>query len=362
MRIALLNLQYDNNYGGNLQRFALMKVLQNLGHDVTHINLRFNYNPQPWYRKIIRFPRRILYKLIKDWGASVFPEYHKQKQYEQQCEITDAFYYRYIKHTKKICYKKELYKQLGYDLYIVGSDQVWRKKIAEIYGIDTFFFDFLPQYCNRIAYGVSFGTDSNELTDADIKRLSPLYEHFKAVSVREPSGLQLIDSYGWNKQKVDWVVDPTLLLDRNDYKKLITDGETIKPKGNMFCYILDDTEDKQELIRTEAQKRHLKPFCLGLSEPAPIEQWLRNFSDSEFVITDSYHGLVFSIIFNKPFILIRNQFRGNTRFDAIFELCDLHSDDGSNLDWHAVNEKIAQKRDFSIQWIKNAINDLQITQ
>ena len=54
MRIALLNLQYDNNYGGNLQRFALMKVLQSMGHDVTHINLRFNFNPQPWYRKIIR--------------------------------------------------------------------------------------------------------------------------------------------------------------------------------------------------------------------------------------------------------------------------------------------------------------------
>ena len=299
---------------------------------------------------------------MKDWNASVFPEYHRQKQYEHLCEKTDAFYYRYIKHTKKILYKKELYKQLGYDLYIVGSDQVWRKKIAAIYGIDTFFFDFLPQYSSRIAYGVSFGTDSNELTDADIKRLLPLYEHFKAVSVREPSGLQLIDSYGWNKQKVDWVVDPTLLLDRNDYKKLITDGKTIKPKGNMFCYILDNSEDKQEIIRAEAQKRHLKPFCLGLSEPASIEQWLRNFSDSEFVITDSYHGLVFSIIFNKPFILIRNQFRGNTRFNAIFELCDLHSDDGSNLDWHVVNEKIAQKRDFSIQWIKNAINDLQITQ
>lgn len=355
MRIALLNLQYDNNYGGNLQRYALMTVLERMGHDVTHLNLRFNFNPQPWYVKFKRLPRRVIYKLLKNRDIDIFPEYHRQKEYEQQCLVTDQFYNKYIKHTKIIDGKEKLRKQRRYDLYLVGSDQVWRKTIAAVYGIDTFFFDFLTDNSRRIAYGVSFGTDTDELNEDDKRRLTPLYEKFEAVSVREPSGLELLQLYGWTKPQAEWVLDPTLLLSRKDYEVLISAGNTVKPKGELFCYILDASEEKRKFIEQQAKKHKLVPFVLGLSGGDSIEQWLRSFSDAKLIITDSYHGLVFSIIFNKPFILIRNKFRGNARFDAIFEVCNIHSDDGTQIDWMEVNHRVEQKREFALKWLNNNI-------
>lgn len=355
MKIALLNLQYDNNYGGNLQRYALMEVLERMGHDVTHLNLRFNFNPQPWYVKLKRIPRRVIYKLFKNRHIDIFPEYHQQKEYEQQCSVTDLFYNRYIKHTRIIDSKEKLRKQQGYDLYLVGSDQVWRKTIAAVYGIDTFFFDFLTENCRRVAYGVSFGTAVSELNEDDKRRLMSLYKKFEAVSVREPSGLQLLQSYGWTNPKAEWVLDPTLLLRKEDYEALIDEGNTVKSKGDLFCYILDNSKEKRKLIEEQANERRLVPFVLGLSDRVSIEQWLRSFVDAKLIITDSYHGLVFSIIFNRPFILMRNKFRGNARFDAIFETCNISSDDGTQLDWIEINKNIEEKREFSLNWLSKKI-------
>ena len=357
MKIALLNLQYDNNYGGNLQRYALMKVLQDMGHDVTHLNLRFNFNPQPWYIKLKRIPRRILYKLFRNRHIDIFPEYNRQKLYEQQCSTTDIFYNRYIKHTPIIDSKKKLQSFLGYDLYFVGSDQVWRKTIAAIYGISTFFFDYLPKDITspRIAYGVSLGTDENELNKQDLNDLTPLYHKFEAVSVREESALKLLESYKWNSPKPIQVLDPTLLLDKTDYNILITNGETHPLAGNLFCYILDMTDEKQKIIDKISKQKDLKPFFINIKQPQPpIEQWLRSFRDSEYIITDSYHGLVFATIYNKPFILIQNAFRGNARFDSLFKTLYI----GTSIEnpiWDCVNQNINYWRDISINFLNNSL-------
>lgn len=357
MKIALLNLQYDNNYGGNLQRYALITILQRVGYDVTHLNLRFNFNPLPWYRMAYIYAKRIVKRVFGYKNVSVFPERRNQKQYEDSCKVTDAFYYRYIPHTKVIGSKKALSRYTDYDAFVVGSDQVWRKMIAKIYGIDTFFFDYLQETikAKRIAYGASLGTDENELDDDDLARLTPLYKRFDAVSVREDTSLRLFEEYGWTSPQAKWVLDPTLLLEKEDYLQLIKDGNTIPSEGSMFCYILDDTEEKTIIINEEAGERNLTPFQIGLKGQASIEQWLRSFADAEFIVTDSYHGLVFSVIFNKPFRLIRNQFRGAARFDAIFKACGITSDNGSNLNWTEINSNLNNMKSFSREWLKQNI-------
>ena len=353
MRIALLNLPYDNNYGGNLQLYALMKVLQDMGHDVTHVNLRFSFY-LPWYKKPFSYTKRVILKYILGRNVKINQEFYSRRQYEGRCAVTEPFYQRYIKHTEPITDLKKLKKLHGFDAFVVGSDQVWRKNIAGKY-LNTMFLDFLPVDTNvkRIAYGVSLGVAENELSQEEIKRLSELYSRFDAVSVREDSALSLFKAYNWTNPKAMQVLDPSLLLNKEDYMQLISGASTVPSEGNLFCYILDKTEKKSQLIKQKAEELQLKPFELGLTDdkPASIEQWLRSFADAEYVITDSYHGLVFSIIFNKPFHLIRNKFRGNARFDSVMDLFNLSEE----FNWSKISQIMYSKNKESLKFLEASI-------
>ena len=354
MKIALLNLPYDNNYGGNLQRYALMKVLQDMGHDVTHLNLRFDHSLS-WYKKPYSYTKRIILKYGLGRDVRINQEKYSKEQYEKCCMITEPFYQEYIKHTEPIYKLSELKKYSNFDAYVVGSDQVWRKKIANRYLL-SMFLDFLPKDCKvkRIAYGVSLGVAENELSVGEISQLSELYKRFDAVSVREKSALSLFDTYGWINPKARTVLDPTLLLDKSDYQELIRNTKTEPSNGNMFCYILDNTEEKQKIVDDLAKRKGLTPFRVALdgNHNISVEQWLRSFDDAEYVITDSYHGLLFSIIFRKPFYLMKNPKRGNARFNHIISDLGLNNNDDIN-DWRNIQLILSRKRLISINFLRS---------
>ncbi len=357
MRIALLNLPYDNNYGGNLQRYALMKVLQEMGHDVTHLNLRFLYH-QSWYKVPYFYTKRFILKYLLGRDVRINQEKFSREQYEERCTITEPFYQRYIKHTEPIYKLSDLKQYTDFDAYVVGSDQVWRKKIANRY-LSSMFLDFLPKdsKAKRIAYGVSLGVAENELSVEEISQLSELYKRFDAVSVREESALELFKQYGWNIPQAMQVLDPTLLLEKEDYQILIQNESTVPSKGNLFCYILDKDGEKEQLIQQKAVELHLKPFEVGLKDekPASIEQWLRSFADAEYVITDSYHGLLFSIIFEKPFFLIRNQYRGNARFDAVMSKIGL-TNINDTFERDCISQQLAKEKEESFVFLNRLLN------
>lgn len=339
MKIAILNLPVDNNYGGNLQRYALVKVLQRMGHDVKHINLRFNIVVK-WKPLIITAIKRIIKSIIHQKRYEIFPTWNVYKRFKKKTVLTDVFYNKYVPHTKIYRTKEELSHISGYDAYLVGSDQVWRKFIAKPHGIDTYFFEFLKDAnAKRIAYGVSLGTAENELSNEEINRLGILYKKFDAVSVREDSGINLLRSYGWNHPAPKLVLDPTLLLDKQDYDLLIQKSETFRPDGSLFSYILDYTEEKEQFINDISHKYSFKSFSMSLSSDknTSVEQWLRFFKESKMVITDSFHGLLFSIIYNKPYFIIKNEFRGNARFDSILGLFHLSENELLREDWTEVN-------------------------
>lgn len=361
MRIGLLNLQYDNNYGGNLQRYALITILQNMGHDVTHLNLRFNYFNKSLPSWCLLTMRRIGSHYIKKSGCDIFPEYRRRKSYRKKCKITDVFYNKYIKHTKPIYNKRGLRRYQNFDVFIVGSDQVWRKSIAAIYGVSTFFFDYLPakSLIPRIAYGVSLGTYENELSAADLTILTPLYKKFNAVSVREKSAFALFSQYGWRDPDPFLVLDPTLLLPKESYLSLMKNAFTEKIEGNLFCYILDETAEKKRKIELIAREKGLTPFTITIGEEQPsIEQWLRCFRDSDYIITDSYHGMVFSIIFNKPFFLFRNGYRGNARFDSLVSML-FYNTSLDNPNWDTVNTNIKFWQDKSLGFLNKSLSKIK---
>lgn len=354
MRVALLNLPVDSNYGGNLQRFALVKTMQALGVEVEHIQLRFR--PYlPWWKVPFVIPKRLLKRILVDSKQRIFEERYNRARYNDEIRVIENFYNTSIPHTKPVYTYRQLEKTAAhYDAYVVGSDQVWRKKIAGKY-LPAFFLDFLgPRYVRRVAYAVSFGVDENELDPSEIKKLGELYKSFSAVSVREQSGLRLLSKYAWNEPQAIQLLDPTFLVSKDDYLSLTRDVPQGEARGKMVCYILDMTDEKRLLIETLAKEKGLESFIISLESKVPVEVWLRYFADAAFVLTDSYHGTVFSLIFNRPFRVIRNSFRGNARFESLLNVFNL-SMDSECFDWQQVNQIIRQQKVRSLSFLQGAL-------
>jgi len=352
MNIAVLNFPLDNNYGGNLQRFALIRVLQNLGHEPTHLFTKF-YFQEPSFIEILK---RMLYALIHyKIPTNLNPEKKERAEYEIEIKNILPFYNKYIPHTDPIDTPKKLFSYKDFDMFLVGSDQVWRRSMSSKFPFESMFFNWV-QNKPKIAYGVSFGIDHHEIPETELPNLSKLYKTFNAVSVRESTATAILSSLNWTTPKAELVLDPTLLLDREEYLKLIANGNTADSKGNLFCYILDTKESIRKLIQTEAFKKNLQPFYWGIDNntTCSIEQWLKSFVDAQYVITDSFHGCIFSIIFNKPFMLIKNERRGMARFNSLFKLLGINESQ-QDFDWKSINSKLDELKETSISFIKRAL-------
>ncbi len=358
MKIALLNLPVDSNYGGMLQRYALVKVLQDMGHDVVHINMRFPINAGTPMQKLIRSLKRIIRRFQGKYDGAIRAENWTKQQYDKKCKITDQFYNKYIKHTKYIDNKAQLAKLCRKaDVLLIGSDQVWRKEYVQHYGIGTYFGDFLPKSSSvkRIVYGASFGVADDMLSLNDKEYLKPLYESFSSVSVREDSALQLLNDYGWNFPQAEQVLDPTFLLFKEDYSKLIDTADTKPLDGNMLCYILDQTNEKEKVVLELAERNNMKPFHLSIDGRISVEQWPRSFRDADYIVTDSYHGLVFSIIMQKPVYLFMNKKRGNARFVSVLRLCGIENN-GDCYDGNIIIRDFSNHYKHSFDYLRNSLS------
>ena len=365
-RIAILNMMYDNNYGGNLQRYAMVTLLQRMGYEVEYLYIRSEWK-EDWMRKgsllkrMYRFFRQaaahIMHPKTEPWLA-----WEKESQwYKDICAITEPFLERYVAHTEPIQSHKQLEKVFergNYDAVIAGSDQIWRKKYVERYGLGTWFLDFVPEDYKgkRVIYGASFGVDEKEYTEADATRMRALYEKLDAVSVREQEGLRLVKEYCWDKPKAQMVLDPTLLLTREDYEAVIDAAKTKAGEGDMFCYILDESEETMERIERIAKEKHLKPFVrtiYGTTNNESVEQWLRYIRDAKYVYTDSYHGFLFSLIFEKPYYVAVNYNRGASRFTSVMGNLELKPDEEPK--WKELNSRLENLRKESIDYIERSL-------
>ena len=354
MKIAVLNFPLDSNYGGNLQRFALIRILQELGHEPTHLFTKFYFqNPS-----FIEMFKRVFGPLIHfKIPTNLNPEKKELKKYENEIKNILPFYNKYIPHTAPIDSPKKLFSYKDFDVFLVGSDQVWRRSMSYKFPFESMFFNWVQDKKNKIAYGISFGIDHHEIPETELDNLSKLYNAFSAVSVRENTAMAILSSLKWTNPKAELVLDPTLLLEKKDYLKLIQDGQTTKPKGNLFCYILDKGNKKESLIKKIAEEKKLTPFYsyIGDKQNETIEQWLRNISESDYIVTDSYHGCIFSIIFSKPFKFLVNRRRGSSRSDDLFQLLGI-DEEKQFFPWEQIKIKIQALRIRSISFLTESLS------
>lgn len=334
MKIGILTQHLHNNYGGLLQAFALQRYLKDQGHDVLTIdftsdNIGATVNKKSRTGEV----KNIIYYYIRRYILrrnikSIFPVSNEVKA--SIGKETRRFVAENIRTTQKLTSIEQL-KYLDsykFDAYVVGSDQVWRPRYSP--GLPAFFLDFLKddKKTKRLSYAASFGTDNcDEYSPTELTEFSGLLKKFNGISVREDSAVELCNKHF--DVSVEQVLDPTMLLAKEDYIELVEKDKIAESDGNMMVYVLDQSVEKVGMIDKVAKAKNLTPFTVMPSDETgiypPVTKWLRGFMDAEYIVTDSFHGVAFSILFNKQFIAIGNKSRGIARFTSILKKFDLES-------------------------------------
>ncbi|TQS70061.1 hypothetical protein ERN12_15555 [Rhodobacteraceae bacterium] len=358
-KVGIITLPLSRNIGGNLQSYALMEVLKGLGCAPVLINRKYNKpvaardEAPPLISNTIGMGGKVPNRMFIE--ANIQP-------------ISRGFYS-----------DEDLRDHIAdfeFDAVITGSDQIWRPKYARDLLPDLFLNFVTDPNTRRISYAASFGTDKWEYDPAQTAAAIARLKQFTAISVREDSAKALCEQH--LGMTVEHVLDPTLLLGADHYVPLIADHKVPDDARQISTYILDRTPDKQALaaelsdqlglpVRTTngtlfldaEEKSHPNSFF--------VEGWLAAFHGAEFVLTDSFHGMAFSILFNKPFIAYGNQQRGLGRFTSLLRLVGLEDRlvvDAASvdiaqmlkpIDWEAVNERLAGLRTQSMAFLANAL-------
>lgn len=369
MRIGILTLPLHTNYGGILQAYALQTVLERMGHDVVVFDRPYKFNIS-FFFKLFAYPKRFLIKYTL--RKNVVIKWEKLANYNnsQIRKFTQLFIDEHI-HRLEYSKLRNLRKQ-DFDVIIVGSDQIWRPKyFPNIYGA---FLDFTNKWkIKRIAYAPSFGVDNWEYNEMQTEKCKNLLMQFDAVSVREQSGVVMCRNF--LNYDAEWVLDPTMLLQVEDYVKLFKDSKTPHSDGTLLNYILDSNEENCALINQIVKYTNYKPFrtnsrvedvTASLEERVqpPVEQWLRGFYDAKFVVTDSFHACVFSILFKKQFVVFVNKTRGISRIESLLGYLGLekrivrNTSDVLNLDdidYGDVYKRLDEMRKKSFDFLENSL-------
>lgn len=304
-RIGIATIHKSSNFGGSLQAYALYKYLESQGHSVEIIDLlrpvheRFIYDSRynPYRSTRYSFKNRLREAVKKMLG------YKDRRGFASEIsEQRFNDFFKDIKYSKEYRKVRYIYKDAPqYDVYVSGSDQLWSP--MHPFCIEPFFLTFAPEGCKKISYATSIGV--TELTDrekADFKKWLASYE---AISVREAEGKQLLDSFIKDKN-IEVVADPTFLLDIEDWKSLAV-APDIK-ENYILLFSLTNTKPLVDFairMSKESGKKLviLKGPNLDADSPDYIldnnigpREFLGYFDNADMIITDSFHGSVFSML------------------------------------------------------------------
>lgn len=315
MKIGLLSPHYAFNYGAVLQAFALKEYLRSLGHDAIILNRR------PAYQCAIpSLFGRIARKIEEFTKRNSFIKFEKEHLQPQ---------------TSLVIFQND-WENIDintFDAVIVGSDQVWRDDYAfNAFGFNLF-LDFVGNGIKKISYAPSLGKGSWNSSAENTEKVKTLLHLFDAISVRELNSIAVLkDKFDVSAQVV---VDPTLLLTANDYIEKL---KIKKSKQNHIAtYILDyDDNFKRKIdmlsndlglnhkdIIVRSPKGNVRVMMNRFRVMDSVEDWITNIANSKYVITNSFHGMVFSIIFRKQFLVVMNTERGAERFNSLLQIFGL---------------------------------------
>ncbi|MBO7237952.1 MAG: polysaccharide pyruvyl transferase family protein [Elusimicrobiaceae bacterium] len=362
-KIGILTFHNANNYGAVLQAYALKSTLTRLGSTAHVLNyycpkLQREYKGIPVFKKsfaeIIKYPFKLLF----------FPILRKQI-----ARRFKSFREQYLLDTKPLLPSIIGDNTQSYDAFVCGSDQVFNPRITHF--DSNYFLAFSPNKSKNYSYAASFGLALEYLRPEERAFFAKQLAHFNQISVREMQGAQIVEDILASKAQVH--IDPTLLLTKEDWKKLAVLPKT---KNYVLLYLMYEDPNLISLAQQLARQKGCELLFISHSMyfrktvPAPYikptpQEWLGLFLNAQYVFTNSFHGLAFSINFNRPFFVGRlpNK-RGaiNSRFDNLLEITGLqnrlytrftatHNFD-EPIEWQRVNNILTQEREKSFSYLR----------
>lgn len=379
MKIGILTILNVNNYGAELQCCALYRKLTKMGYDAEVINYLFGINPGHDFsgEKLtvpISFKQRIKVSLLPI-VQNLFCMFH-QKNKKLRNKRFDEFHEKYNHLTSTVFPSvKSLYSaKFDYDVICVGSDQVWNYEKG--YSLEPFFACFDKKGTKKISYASSIGLSalSKEAEVVFEKELSG----FSHLSVREQQASDLLEKL--LHREVDVVLDPTLILDSKEWLEVAKFDMCPKEKYILvYIVTIKPCDYVLEVARHIAKQRNLKivricrdayPERSGKDVQeiltAGPSDFVGLFANAEFVVTNSFHGTVFSINFSKPFYsVIKSQHSTNSRLTSILKKLRLEDriisvgsplPKISDIDYTVPSEKLREERNHSFEYIKKALS------
>ena len=358
-KIGILTFQNAYNYGAVLQAYALKEVIGSNGEIINYNNNYFRTS-EIFLKDNNDLKRKIL-KLIF---------YRKLKERINKFHL----FQQLLVDNKPLIEDNELYMLNDtYDLFITGSDQVWNLQCS---GYKTaYFLDFVQQTKKKNSYAASLGSD--HISKDNIQVIQKLLKDFQNISVRETSAKFIVEKL--TGRKVPVVLDPTMLLTYDNWDELLYNYKIKNKEKNKYIllYTVLNGDKITDYARRISKKMGLKLYCITSSlhpqygmkcirNAGPLE-WLSMVKNAEMIITNSYHGLAFSLIYNKQFYieLLPPPSQSNARILDLLEdlkLTDRIINDKNNINDNAfsydnINNIIEKKRQDSLSFLKVIIND-----
>ena len=377
MKIGIVTFFCVPNYGAMLQAYALWHYLKDRGHEVEFIDYAFgNTRRMPLWKCF--FSRN-----IANWIGVV----RKKLALRAQFEITQ--FSASFPRTKRVSTFPELI-ELGkrFDTIIVGSDQMWNPLWCSKSSLPIVLLDFAAEKVKRISYAVSFGTREWQ-KEQNAELAGKLLRKFDAISVREKSGAKLVYSLaGRNDAQI--LLDPTLLYTSTFYIPLFNVQTGNTKERYIFSYFLEDWTNNENITSIvnvvsqylgiqcihsdkKAMNRLSAPIChlFNVKTKISVGAWLWEIANADFIVTNSFHGTVFAILFHKPFVtmLISGKMSGmNERVISLLQMVGLEarainfneipkcrSIVANKIDWASVDKKLAIERLNSYDFIHTSL-------
>lgn len=337
--IYIFNCNWERiNYGAVLTAYALQQVL-------FKITNKSNF--------------------LVDNPSFVFLEcYDKYNSFER-------FKQRYMKFSERIVsYKTLLALNKKSNIFITGSDQVFRFPLINKikYGFEQYLLTFTDPDAKRIAFSASFGVDKEQFIKENsaerIEKYKLALQSFDAVSVREKSGVEICKDLF--DVKATWLIDPVFLLGKLHYESLANKNAELY-SDKIVSYIFDKNKKREKAILTQLSHKYNTDIIELYKTNIDIEEWLTAIKNCKFLITNSFHGVCFAIIFNKPFMCYVNASSGMTRYESLFQMLGMSNKCAIDMeeiltkeclfdmDYKVVNKNIDKQVEKAISFYKKAI-------
>lgn len=353
MDIKIVTCHYAYNYGAVLQAYALCKVLNDCGNNAKVINYR------PWYykgsTKTKNKVKLLLRKVIR------IPDNYKSEI------VFYGFLKKYVPLTAEYKNYEEVERSEGEaDLFIAGSDQIWNFNLPN--GNDDVFYLGFVKKGIKSSYAASLGM--NHLTNEQLVTLKDKLKSFDYVSLREKSAKNILDATGLRDIQV--VSDPVYLLSRDEWNSISKKPDNMPSGKYVLVYAFNRQKEIFDFGKNLAQKYGFKVLSVNTFWEDILnktdhyfwncmpEEFLYLVSHAECVVTNSFHGLSFSMIFNRPVILFEKDDRGNSRMNDLIDVLDAYTVKDKNvkeqvvipkINFTTINRNINAYRTQSIQYL-----------